>query len=68
MGALVAFPADRMLEREPWVTRRHLAEHFGVTTRTITNYVQAGMPSLKLRGERRFRVSECERWMRQEAS
>lgn len=63
---IIAFPAHRMLDREPWVSRRQLAAHLGFSLRWVDLRVRDGMPSMKMRGERRFKVSECERWLEQQ--
>lgn len=65
MGALVAFPAERMGAREPWITRQQIAAELGMSVRWIDYRIAEGMPSRKLRGARRFRLSEVEAWLRQ---
>ena len=53
-------------EREPWMSKRELAAHLGLSTRTITRMMRQGMPHLKPyeHGSVRFRRTECERWFR----
>ena len=68
MGRLIAFPAHRMADLEPWLTRKQLAAHLGFSVRWVDLRVRDGMPSLKMRGERRFKASAVERWLEQEAS
>jgi phage terminase Nu1 subunit (DNA packaging protein) len=61
---ILAFPA-RVREGEtwePWVDERKVAQHFGVSTRTVRRWRLAGMPSQPFGGSRRFRLSQCERW------
>lgn len=62
---VIAFPAHRMGEREPWLTRRDLAEHLQVCVKTVDNLVAAGMPSIKPGRFRRFRLSQVEPWLEQ---
>jgi hypothetical protein len=53
-------PADP--DTEPWVTQAEVAAHFGVTTSTIRRWQRHGMPSAKLAGRRRYRLSACQDW------
>lgn len=48
---------------EPWLDEGAVARHFATSTRTIRRHRRAGMPSFKMAGQRRYRLSECERWM-----
>lgn len=64
MGQLI----DLAQYREPWVTRAQLAQHLGMSERWISLQVAAGMPSRQFGRARRFRVSECERWLGDRAS
>lgn len=47
---------------EPWVDELHVARHFGVSTRTVRRWRDAGMPSRQFGRSRRFRLTQCERW------
>jgi excisionase family DNA binding protein len=51
---------------ELYLTRRQLAERLGIGLSTVDKFVRLGMPSYTwgIR-TRRFRVSECERWLRE---
>jgi DNA-binding transcriptional MerR regulator len=42
-----------------------IAEEFGVTTRTIQNWREAGMPTRVISGAPRFVLKECIRWRRE---
>lgn len=53
--------------REPWLNRAQLAQHFGMSPRWVSLRVQDGMPSRTFGRARRFRVSECERWLHDRA-
>jgi predicted DNA-binding transcriptional regulator AlpA len=64
-GNVVAFPTQRMGTREPWITRQQLALELGMSVRWIDYRITEGMPSRKLRGARRFRLTEVEAWLRQ---
>lgn len=58
-------------ESEPWVSKREIAEHFGVTTRAVENWMsKRGMPHRKPypTGNVYFRVSDCDQWMLGDAS
>ena len=48
------------------LTRRQLASHLGVSTRTIDNLMTRGLPYLKLTGKLvRFPRAEVENWLAQ---
>jgi hypothetical protein len=49
---------------EPWRDQRYIAAHFGVTTRTVQNWMRRGLPFSKPfpTGVPRFKVSLCEEW------
>lgn len=72
MGEVVRMPQRRDLlggVTEPMVAAKQLASHFGVCESTIRRWRRGGMPSIKHpRGARRYRISECERWLREMAS
>lgn len=53
------------VEPELYLTRRQLADRLGCGLSTIDKFVRLGMPSYTwgIR-TRRFRLSECERWLR----
>lgn len=58
---LLAFPGSG---REPWRTKRQLAEHFQVSEKTVERWMTAGMPCLRGRGRTvRFQVAACEGWL-----
>jgi predicted DNA-binding transcriptional regulator AlpA len=64
---VVAFPSDRMGAREPWISRRELAQHLGVCLKTVDNLTHE-MPdgaTLKLGKSRRYRLSAVERWLKE---
>jgi hypothetical protein len=67
-GQVLEFPAHRMRDREPWRTRREIADHLGVSVRWVDYRIAEGMPSKKLRGARRLRLSEVESWLERRAS
>jgi len=71
-ATVVAFPQARLPDGdrwEPWVDETALARHLGVSTRTLRRWRAAGMPSQRMRGSRRYKVSQAEHWLRlQEAS
>jgi excisionase family DNA binding protein len=50
--------------REPWITKRELAEHLGISTRWIDRRIQMGLPSTLLGNRRRFQLSAVEAWLR----
>jgi hypothetical protein len=46
----------------PALTRSELAEHLGVTPRTIGNWIEAGCPRVVVDGAEHFVLEEVERW------
>jgi hypothetical protein len=48
---------------EPWVTKRQLADHLGVTPRWIELQQHLGLPHLRMGGINRYRISEVETWL-----
>lgn len=58
MGELIQLP----VRHDPELTKRQLAQRWGVTERTIERYVASGLPSTLRNKRRRFRLSDSERW------
>src|SRR5687767_8132188 len=55
-----------MAPRVETVTLTEIAAELEVTTRTVTNYVQAGMPHRRTEnGDPQFIPRECQRWLRE---
>ena len=51
---------------EPLLDANRLAAYFAVSDSTIRRWRRRGMPSIKYPGgARRYRISECERWLRE---
>jgi len=48
---------------EPWLDKKGLAEHLGCGERWIEYRMAEGMPSWKIAGRIKFRVSEVEAWL-----
>lgn len=63
---VIAFPTPGSWE--PYVDEAALARHFGVGERTVRRWRKEGMPSRKLAGSRRYRVTECEAWLVEQAN
>lgn len=62
---VIAFPTRQLGETawEAWADEPTIARHFAVSDRTIRRWRDAGMPSKLRGGSRRYRISECERWL-----
>lgn len=60
-GAVVAFPRNAL--REPWVSKRQVADYLGRSTRWVELRVREGLPSKMIGGRRGFRLSEVEAWI-----
>jgi excisionase family DNA binding protein len=56
------------LHDEPWRGKRDIAAFFDISVRSVERMVAAGMPSRKIGGQRRFRLSEVDGWVRSRAS
>lgn len=63
-GEVVRFPRRYVGGElwESWVDEQALARHFSVSTRTVRRWRAAGMPSLLVGSQRRYRISLAERW------
>jgi len=60
---VVPFPAHRIVN-ESYRTKRQIAEHYGLSTRTVDRKVEEGMPFEYIGGRRRFKLSEVDAWLR----
>lgn len=60
-AAVIPFP--RAMAREPWLSKRQVAEYLGRSTRWVELRVRDGMPSKMIGGRRGFRLSEVEEWL-----
>jgi hypothetical protein len=47
---------------EPWVDDAAVARHFDVSPRTVRRWLMLGVPSRRIGGVRRYRLSEVEAW------
>lgn len=56
--------ARRRPEPEPWLRKAGIAKHLGFSTRWVEMRLRDGMPSELWGGERRFRVTDVEAWLR----
>ena len=50
---------------EPWLTKRQLSSCIGFSKRWIETQTSRGMPSKMVAGQRRYRLSVCEDWLRE---
>jgi hypothetical protein len=60
-GSVIVFP--RAAIREPWLSKRQIADYFGRSTRWVELRVREGLPSKMIGGRRGFRLSEVEAWL-----
>jgi excisionase family DNA binding protein len=56
-------PIRRRASWEPWLSKQQLAAHLGYSTRWVELRVREGLPSRKMGGRRRFRLSAVEDWL-----
>ena len=49
--------------REPWWSKKRLAEYLDVSERTIERWTAEGMPCLRSRRTVRYRPSDVEAWL-----
>lgn len=62
-GARVVVLPTARRDREPWLSKRQVAAHFGRTTRWIELRMREGLPSRMIGGRRGYRLSEVEAWL-----
>jgi predicted DNA-binding transcriptional regulator AlpA len=60
-AAIIPFP--RAAVREPWLSKRQIADYFGRSTRWVELRMREGLPSKMIGGRRGFRLSEVEAWL-----
>jgi predicted DNA-binding transcriptional regulator AlpA len=51
--------------REPWLSKRQIAGHYGRSTRWVELRMREGMPSRLIGGRRGFRLSEVDEWIKE---
>lgn len=57
------------IRRDPWISTAELAEHCGVSERTVLRWVRDGMPHERWgRKLLRYKVVEVETWLRSRAA
>lgn len=61
MGEVVHFPTR--ISAEPFYSRKDIADHLDVSTKTVDRHVARGCPSYKIGRCRRFKLSEVELWL-----
>lgn len=70
--SLVSAPTEVELltPPEPWRNTRQVAEHFGVSLRTVDRWISAGLPCWRPRrlGRTLLRLSVCEAWLDDETT
>ncbi len=60
-AAVIPFP--RAAVREPWLSKRQIADYFGRSTRWVELRMREGLPSKMIGGQRGYRLSEVEAWL-----
>ena len=48
---------------EPWRNKHELAAHYGFSVRWVEARLAEGLPSVLIGGQRRFRLSETDRYL-----
>jgi predicted DNA-binding transcriptional regulator AlpA len=51
--------------REPWLSKRQVANHYGRSTRWVELRMREGLPSRLIGGRRGFRLSEVDEWIKE---
>jgi len=61
---------ERVYERlrPRYLTREKLAEHYGLSERTIRTFREKGMPGKKVGKTVLYEVEACDRWIEREGS
>jgi hypothetical protein len=62
---VLAFPRRHSEETEPLLSKKQLAAYYGYSARWIELRVREGMPSEWIGGQRRFRLSLTDQWLRE---
>jgi predicted DNA-binding transcriptional regulator AlpA len=60
-ASVVPFPGAAL--REPWLSKRQIADYLGRSTRWVELRVREGLPSKMIGGRRGFKLSEVEAWI-----
>jgi excisionase family DNA binding protein len=71
MGELLDLSAERAKRLpEPWKSKREIAEHLGVSIRTVQRWMNEGLPFSKVfeRGPAKFRRTEVDQWLKGRAA
>jgi phage terminase Nu1 subunit (DNA packaging protein) len=55
--------ATQQPERRRLHTKNQTARHYGVTTRTIDNWIKRGMPYRPCGGAKRFDLDDVDAWL-----
>jgi predicted DNA-binding transcriptional regulator AlpA len=55
-------------QREPYLTKAQVADHYGFSPRWVELRVGDGMPCYRFGGRVRFRLSEVESWLQERAA
>lgn len=55
---------SELLELEPWLTKREIAEHLSVSVRTFERKTH-GLEPMEIFGMPRYRLSEVESWLKE---
>jgi hypothetical protein len=63
MDNIIAFPTGGNFE--PWVSKKVLARHLGISTRWVELRQREGLPSQLVGRCRRYRITEVEAWLRE---
>jgi len=50
---------------EPWLSKKQIAMHFGMSTRWVELRVNEGMPSTLIGGRRKFRLSQVNGFLKE---
>ncbi len=61
LAEVIPFPTSF----EPYVSKRQLANYLSCSESTVKNRMRDGLPSYMIGGQRRFRLSEVESWLRE---
>ncbi len=48
---------------ERWLSKREVARYYGFTIRWVERQVAKGMPNRMIGGQRRFQISQVDRWL-----
>jgi phage terminase Nu1 subunit (DNA packaging protein) len=61
-------PLAEVVPLEPWVDKKTIANHFGVSWQTVDRWRQRGCPHKRIGNAVRFRLTAVDAWFQKEGT